>query len=142
MQNSRGFRALKVWLCLRQAGRDGYEQRIRQDIKLARRLYERAQAEPELEAGTHHLSITTLRYRPVDADDSEDSKRYLDRLNKKLLSEIQASGEAYLSNAIVDDRFFLRACVVNFRTRPADIDAVGDIVLRLGRNLDAKLRRR
>ena len=41
-QNSRGFRALKVWLALRQAGREGYARSIADDIRLARRLYDRA----------------------------------------------------------------------------------------------------
>jgi glutamate/tyrosine decarboxylase-like PLP-dependent enzyme len=39
MQNSRGCRALKVWLALRQAGRDGYRESIRGDIRLAERLF-------------------------------------------------------------------------------------------------------
>src|ERR1017187_6534977 len=35
-QNSRGFRALKVWLALQQVGRDGYVQMISDDIRLSR----------------------------------------------------------------------------------------------------------
>ena len=142
LQNTRGFRALKVWLCLRQAGRGGYVRRIREDISLARRLYERASTEPELEAGTQNLSITTLRYRPVDAKETDEWHRYLDRLNQSLLAELQRGGEVFLSNAYVDDRYFLRACVVNFRTALSDIEAVIDAILRLGRHLDATERRR
>lgn len=142
LQNSRGFRALKVWLCLRQAGRDGYEQQIRKDIALARQLFERACAEPELEAGTQNLSITTLRYRPENAEDTDDWNRYLDQLNESILTTLQSSGEAYVSNAIIGGRYFLRACVVNFRTRPSDMDFLADLILRLGRNLDASERQR
>ena len=43
-QNSRGFRALKVWLALRQVGRDGYRRMIADDMLLARHLYERVSA--------------------------------------------------------------------------------------------------
>src|SRR5918994_7793778 len=68
-QNSRGFKALKVWLALRQAGRSGYEAMIREDCRLARLLFELAEADPELEARTHGLSITTFRYAPRDADE-------------------------------------------------------------------------
>jgi aromatic-L-amino-acid/L-tryptophan decarboxylase len=39
LQNSRGFRALKVWLALRQAGREGYVRMIREDIALAEALF-------------------------------------------------------------------------------------------------------
>ena len=37
-QNSRGLRALKVWMGLRQAGRDGLAQSIADDIRLSREL--------------------------------------------------------------------------------------------------------
>jgi glutamate/tyrosine decarboxylase-like PLP-dependent enzyme len=65
-QNSRGFRALKVWLALQQAGAAGYREMIQDDITLARHLYDLAMDHPELEAITHHLSITTLRYVPKE----------------------------------------------------------------------------
>jgi glutamate/tyrosine decarboxylase-like PLP-dependent enzyme len=140
LQNTRGFRALKVWLCLRQAGRNGYEQAIRRDIELARRLFERALAAPDLEASTQHLSITTFRYRPADAGGSAAWQQYLDKLNQQLLVNLQKSGEAYLSNAVLNDRYFLRACIVNFRTRETDIDALIEIVVRLGGKLDRETR--
>ena len=63
-QNSRGFRALKIWLALQHAGAAGYREMIQDDIILARYLYDLAPDHPELEAITHHLSITTLRYVP------------------------------------------------------------------------------
>ena len=50
LQNSRGFRALKVWISLRHLGRDNYERLIAQDIALARLMFETAQAHAELEA--------------------------------------------------------------------------------------------
>ena len=65
-QNSRGFRALKVWLALRQVGRAGYLQMIADDMRLARHLHALVQRHPEFEAMTQHLSITTFRYVPRD----------------------------------------------------------------------------
>jgi glutamate/tyrosine decarboxylase-like PLP-dependent enzyme len=83
-QNSRGFRALKVWLALRQAGAAGYREMIRDDITLARYLYDLAADHPELEAITHHLSIATLRYVPQELSarlGSERTEKYLNGLN-------------------------------------------------------------
>jgi aromatic-L-amino-acid decarboxylase len=136
MQNSRGFRALKVWLALRAAGRSGYEAVIRGDIELARRLYELADAHPELRAASCHLSITTFRYVPPGIDDADD---YLNTLNKALLAKIQASGDFYVSNAVVDGVYLLRACVVNFRTTNADMDAIAESVVAMGRTVHAEL---
>lgn len=140
LQNTRGFRALKVWLGLLEAGRDGCVARIRSDIALASYLSKRVRDCAELEPGRLHLSIATFRFRPADAGRSADWNEYLDSLNRELLVSLQRGGEAYLSNAIIDSSYFLRACFVNFRTRESDIDALIDIVLRLGRKLDAKHR--
>jgi aromatic-L-amino-acid/L-tryptophan decarboxylase len=138
LQNTRGFRALKVWLCLQQAGRDGYVKRIRTDIELARLLYEIAITEPELEAGTQHLSITTFRYHPTDLPtDSDDA--YLDELSRQLLATLQTGGEAYVSNALLGGRQFLRACIVNFRTTREDIEALAKTVVSQGRQIHAAL---
>jgi aromatic-L-amino-acid/L-tryptophan decarboxylase len=65
-QNSRGFRALKVWLALRQVGRAGYVEMISDDIQLAQELYRLVDAHHELQAFTQGLSITTFRYVPAD----------------------------------------------------------------------------
>jgi aromatic-L-amino-acid decarboxylase len=141
MQNTRGSRALKVWLGLRSTGRSGYVQMIEDDIALARQLYDAADHHPELEAVTCALSITTFRYRPAQlALAASDADAYLNALNEALLARLQGGGEAFVSNAVLQGRYLLRACVVNFRTTPADIDRLVDIVVRLGREIDAQMR--
>jgi glutamate/tyrosine decarboxylase-like PLP-dependent enzyme len=140
-QNSRGFRALKVWLALQQVGHDGYVQMLTDDIRLARELFQRLSQYPALQALTQSLSITTFRYVPTDLDSRDETvERYLDKLNRELLTRLQNSGEAYLSNAVIDEKFALRACIVNFRTSVADIEALPPIVVRIGADLDLELR--
>jgi len=140
-QNSRGFRALKVWLALQQVGRDGYVQMLSDDIRLARELFVRIPRYPELEALTQSLSITTFRYVPEDLDSGDEIvEQYLDELNRELLTRLQSGGEAYLSNAVINGRFALRACIVNFRTSLADVEALLPIVVRMGKNLDVEMR--
>jgi glutamate/tyrosine decarboxylase-like PLP-dependent enzyme len=140
-QNSRGFRALKVWLALQQAGRDGYVQTISEDIRLAGELFRRIAQTPELEALTQNLSITTFRFIPRGLEiGGEEIENYLDQLNNELLTRVQNSGEAYLSNAIVRGRFALRVCIVNFRTTQADIEALPPLIVRIGEKTDAELR--
>jgi aromatic-L-amino-acid/L-tryptophan decarboxylase len=140
-QNSRGFRALKVWLALQQVGRNGYVRMIGDDIRLSERLYEQVARHDELEAHTQSLSITTFRYVPRELRGASDaaSEAYLNRLNEALLERIQSSGELFVSNAVVNGRYLLRACIVNFHTTEADIDMVPDITARLGRAVHAEL---
>jgi len=135
-QNSRGFRALKVWLAIRQVGRDGYQRMIATDMDLARQLYARIQETPELEAVSQSLSITTFRYVPEEfSSESEDAASALNEINRRVLDRIQDEGEAFVSNAVVSGAFVLRACIVNFRTNREDISALPEIVVRTGRRI-------
>ena len=129
-QNSRGFRALKVWLALKQVGAAGYRAMIADDIRLSRAMAEAIARHPELELATQELSITTFRYVPCDlrARVGEQSvERHLDSLNRELVDRLQRGGEAFVSNAIVGGRYVLRACVVNFHTNRGDVEAVPEI---------------
>jgi len=140
-QNSRGFRALKVWLGIRAAVREGLARMIGDDIRLAEALYHEAAKHPQLEPLTQGLSITTFRYVPADLGRNDPgAAEYLDQLNAELLDRLQKGGEAFLSNAVVGGKFALRACIVNFRTSCADIEALPRIVIRLGEQVDADLR--
>jgi glutamate/tyrosine decarboxylase-like PLP-dependent enzyme len=141
LQNSRGFRALKVWLGLRQAGRRGLAAMIGDDIRLARELHRLVAANPRLEAWTLGLSITTFRYVPEDlAPGTEVVDGYLNKLNEELLHRLKVSGEVFVSNAVVRGTFLLRACIVNFRTTLAHLEALPAIVVRHGEEVDHALR--
>ncbi len=140
-ENSRSFRALKVWLALQLVGREGYVRMISDDMRLARALFERMVEYPELEPLTQSLSITTFRFVPADLRaGSEAVDTYLNQLNLELLTRLQNSGEVFLSNAVVKGKYALRVCIVNFRTSLADIEALLSIVLRVGKELDHSLR--
>ena len=100
-QNSRGFRALKVWLALQQAGRSGYIEMIAEDIRLSRLLYRLVAGHAEFEACSQNLSIATFRYIPPDLQLSHEAReQYLNELNKALLDDLQSGGEVFLSNKI------------------------------------------
>ena len=136
LQNSRGFRALKVWLTLQQVGRCGYEKLIHEDIELSKQLFLLADNHKELEAVSQNLSITTFRYIPPNC---EEDNEYLNILNQQLVNQLQKEGEVFLSNAIVNKKYCLRACIVNFRTTQKDIEEIINIIIRVGRKIQLKL---
>jgi glutamate/tyrosine decarboxylase-like PLP-dependent enzyme len=143
LQNSRGFRALKVWLALRQVGASGYRQMIADDMALARQIAAVVERHPELELLTQALSITTFRYVPEDLSRIRHDahvRPYLNELNTALLDTLQRGGELFVSNAVVKGRYALRACLVNFHTSESDVEALPGIVAAQGRALDARLR--
>ncbi len=140
-QFSRPFAALKIWVSLLAHGWDAYQRRILHDVSLARYLHrlviEHAELEPMTEPG---LSITCFRFVPQDLAGRADAADYLDLLNQRLLFEIDLGGKVFPSNAIVNGRFALRSCVVNFRTEASTMELLVDEAVGLGRSLDARLR--
>ncbi|HEV8214647.1 MAG TPA: pyridoxal-dependent decarboxylase [Gemmatimonadaceae bacterium] len=142
-QNTRGFRALKVWATIRQVGREGYRRMIADDIALSRAMFDAASRHAELEALTQHLSIATFRYVPRDLVAERSTPRaseYLNRVNTEILARLQQQGRVFVSNAVLDDVFALRACIVNFRTELSDALAVIEETARVGAEVDREFR--
>jgi glutamate/tyrosine decarboxylase-like PLP-dependent enzyme len=144
MQNTRGFRALKAWLAIRHVGRQGYQQLIGDDIALSKLMYAEVARHTELEAVTQGLSITTFRYVPAELRGRTAEPGildYLNNLNTAILSQLQTGGEVFVSNAVVEGKYVLRACIVNWRTTEAHVRAVPGIIARVGGQLHAHMRR-
>ncbi|MCB1120641.1 MAG: aminotransferase class V-fold PLP-dependent enzyme, partial [Verrucomicrobiae bacterium] len=139
LQNSRGFRALKVWMAFRQVGSKAFIDMIRQDTLLAQAMAKVVKSEPELELFTCHLSITTFRFVPSELGEKRDNNTdYLNQLNETLLSQLQEEGELFLSNAVLQGSYVLRACIVNFRTSLKEIEKLPAIVIRIGQAIHLK----
>ena len=132
MELSRRFRALKLWMMFKLRGVAAYRRAIADNIALREYLDRRVQAERELELLASDLSISCFRYRPAGADAAT-----LDRINAAIQSRLLATGEVTLSPTTLDGRYSLRVCIVNFRTRRADIDWLVEHVLGFGRELHA-----
>jgi aromatic-L-amino-acid/L-tryptophan decarboxylase len=113
MEQTRPFRALKVWMTLRYFGVDGYRTLLTHDVAMARRLAGLVRATPGLELWEPQgLSIVCFR-----ADGTDDR-------NLSILADLQLSGNAFISSTVLDGRFWLRACIVNPRMTEPDVDAL------------------
>ncbi|MEO8620142.1 MAG: aspartate aminotransferase family protein [bacterium] len=125
-QFSRGFHALKIWVSLLAHGWSAYERRIAHDVVLVRYLYDCVVASPDLEVvgPEPELSIGCFRYVPRELRGNRSAEPYLNRLNERLMAELQMGGLVFPSNAVIDGKFAVRACVVNFRTEAVDIDTL------------------
>ena len=81
------------------------------------------------------LSAVCFRYVPHQGGLNNTQ---LDELNLRILRDVQGRGRVYVSNATIHGKFALRACIVNHRTTPSDIEAVVDEVLKVGRDLSSE----
>lgn len=134
---SRGFAALRIWLSLVAHGTAAYGRRISHDAALARYLGELVVEHPDFELMTPvNLSICCFRYAPERLRGNEEA---LDRLNEHIMVASQADGRVFISNAVANGRFCLRACIVNFRTEAEHLERLLAVAEELGRAaLDAR----
>ena len=114
----RRFRALKLWAVLRCHGRQGLQEHIRNGVALAARFEQWVAAEPGFElCAPRRFSVVCFRL------EGEDTR------NEALLQRVNASGEIFLSHAVVHGRYTLRLAVGQMRTTEEDI-AVAENALR------------
>ena len=119
LEQTRPFRALKVWFQLRHLGRAGYRQLISRDIAMAARLRRALARSADFEVLASGLSVVCFRHRPAGLADAE-----LDSHNQAALRAVQLGGRAFLAGTQVDGRFAFRACIVNPGMTGAGIDAL------------------
>ena len=128
---SRRARALSVWATLRAYGRDGYRAMIERHVALARRLAEQVDAHPELERlADVPLNVVCFRYRPADVPSDR-----LDDLNQRLGQAVLDDGRVYFGTTVYGGKVAFRPAIVNWRTRPADVDLVVPTTVELGAGL-------
>jgi glutamate/tyrosine decarboxylase-like PLP-dependent enzyme len=125
-QQTRSFRALKVWMAMQYHGLAGYRAAIDNDLELAADLANSLRRATDFELlEPQTLSIVCFRYRPPKrfADAA-----FVDALNKAALQRLQLSGTLFVSSTTIDDRFWLRACIVNPRATRGDVQSIVDTV--------------
>ena len=125
---SRGFRALKVWFTFQVYGAAALGSAVSRTCALARYLESRIAETPELELlAPVELNFVCFRYR---ADDAQ-------RLNPRIVIELQESGLVAPSTTIIDGRLAIRAAIVNHRTSEREIDLLVEKTVALGHALQA-----
>jgi glutamate/tyrosine decarboxylase-like PLP-dependent enzyme len=133
VQLSRGFRALKAWMHLKEHGTEKLGRLIGQNVAQAQHLAGLVSRSAELELmAPVALNIVCFRYRAPGLDGPA-----LDTLNQELLIRLQESGVAAPSSTRLRGRFVIRTAITNHRSRREDFDAMITEVLRIGRELAA-----
>ncbi len=134
LELTRGFRALKVWMSLKEHGADTYGRAIAQNVAHARYLAGLVEREPELELlAPVPLNVVCFRYVPPDG-----AGRDLNELNRELLVRLHEGGAAAPSHTVLGGRFALRAAITNHRSRDEDFELLAREVIRIGRELGTR----
>lgn len=131
MELSRGFRALKVWMLLKQNGIGKYAELVRRNIEQAGYLASLVTADPQLELmAPVPMNIVCYRYNPGNLD-----AKALNALNKELLQRLQEQGIATPSYTVLDGHYSIRVAITNHRSTFDDFDLLVGASIRLGREI-------
>jgi aromatic-L-amino-acid decarboxylase len=131
MELSRGFKALKVWMSLKEHGLDKYREMIEQNISQAYYVGEQAQLEPLLELMLPvTMNIACYRFNPGYLDDTQ-----LNTLNKELLMRMHETGVAAPSYTLLNGSYCIRVAITNHRTRRKHLDEMIAGTIKIGNEL-------
>lgn len=132
LQTSRGFRALKVWMALKEHGAEKFGRLIDQNIHQAHYLASLVEKERRLTLMTPAaINIVCFRYDPGGLDEPA-----IKALNTEIMLRLQEAGTAVLSDTTLRGKHCLRAAICNHRTRYSDLDLLVSEILRLGGELE------
>ena len=131
LQTSRRFRALKVWMALKEHGVEKFGRLIDENIAQGYYLDGLIASEPLLErVGRTTINIVCFRCCPLGLGEPA-----LKRLNVEIMLRLQENGVAAISDTTVRGKHCLRVAINNHRTRRSDPDLLVREILRLGREI-------
>ena len=131
LQLTRQFRALKVWMSVKEHGLERFGRMIARNVEQAHYLGDLVKDNPELELNAPiGLDIVCFRFNPGSMSQEE-----LNALNRKLLVKLQEEGMAAPSYTTLKGNYCLRAAISNHRSEFEDFDLLVKEVIRLGRTL-------
>ncbi|HLA14324.1 MAG TPA: pyridoxal-dependent decarboxylase [Gemmatimonadaceae bacterium] len=125
----RRFRALKLWFVMRSFGAEGLQSLVREHIRIAGKLSEWIDENPELERmADAQFSTVVFRHRPPGLEGVE-----LGEHNARLLERVNESGHVYLSHTRVRGRYSLRIAIGNIHTTEEHVRRALDAVVAAAR---------
>ena len=134
MELSRGFKALKVWMSLKEHGIEKYKRIIRQNLEQAKFLASIIEQSDTLELlADVPLNIVCFRFNPGNLTGDE-----LNTLNKNILMQLHERGIATPSYTLLEGRYALRVAITNHRSRREDFEVLVSETLRIAQELRQK----
>ena len=131
LQLSRQFRALKVWMSIKEHGLDRFGRMIARNVEQAHYFGGLVQNDPTLELmAPIGMDIVCFRYNPGGLDDEA-----LNALNKEILMQLHEQGIAAPSYTTLNGRYCLRIAIANHRSRQEDFDVFARETVRIGREV-------
>jgi glutamate/tyrosine decarboxylase-like PLP-dependent enzyme len=135
LQLSRQFRALKVWMSIKEHGLDRFGRMIARNVDQAHYFGKLVENDPNLELlAPIGMDIVCFRFNPGRLDTEA-----LNALNKEILMQLHEQGIAVPSYTTLGDTYCLRIAIANHRSTQEDFDLLAREVVRIGKEVTAKV---
>ncbi len=135
VQLSRQFRALKVWMSIKEHGLDRFGRMIARNVEQAHYFGQLVEKEPTMELlAPIGMDIVCFRFNPGGLD-----VEALNTLNKEILMRLHEQGIAVPSYTTLGDNYCLRIAIANHRSTQEDFDLLAREVVRIGKEVTAKV---
>ena len=120
----RRFRALKLWFVLRYYGVEGLQYHVRRHIELSRQLVEWIKSDEHFEiVAPAPFNLVCFRHRGSDD------------LNRRIMDEINKTGEMFLTHTKLNDRFVIRICIGQTRTELEHVEQAWNLITTTSKRL-------
>jgi glutamate/tyrosine decarboxylase-like PLP-dependent enzyme len=134
VQLSRQFRALKVWMSIKEHGLDRFGRMMARNVEQAHYFGRLVEKEPNLELlAPIGLDIVCFRFNPGGLEDEQ-----LNALNKEILMQLHEQGIAAPSYTTLQGRYCLRIAIANHRSLQEDFDIFARETVRIGHEFVAQ----
>lgn len=131
LQLTRQFRALKVWMSIKEHGLDRFGRMIARNVDQAHYFGQLVENDPNMELmAPIGMDIVCFRFNPGGLDENA-----LDALNKEILMQLHERGVAVPSYTTLGDRYCLRIAISNHRSTQEDFDLLAREVVRIGKEI-------
>ncbi len=134
IQLSRGFRALKIWMSIKENGSEKYGRLIEQNIQQARYLTNLIENEQNLEIlAPTSMNIVNFRFNSGTTDLNR-----LNKINKDIFFHLQERGIAVPSSTMLNGNYAIRVAITNHRSKKEDFKLLISSVLKIAQSLDKR----
>ncbi|XP_078670045.1 aromatic-L-amino-acid decarboxylase-like isoform X2 [Branchiostoma floridae x Branchiostoma belcheri] len=113
---TRPFRGAQMWLPLKVFGVGVFRAALEEKLLLARYFYRKLKETGEFELPWEpELSVVLFRSTAPPGVD-------IDNFNQQLLNDLNSDGKVFMTPAVLGDQYYLRVCVLCFRTHMEHMD--------------------
>ena len=113
----RRFRALKLWMVMRSYGHEGLAAAVREHVRLAQWFACQLEQDARFEiAAPVRFSVVNFRRRAGDEE------------NRRILDQVNAAGDVFLSSTVLNGKFTLHLAVGNYRTADRHVARAWELV--------------